>query len=145
MKRYIKFGLYTLLLCAIVCVSNNCGHDDLDILTNYGYSVQTLPLPKKLKQGESVILEFSILREGYYTGTSYQFRYFQPEGTGILTYKGKVVPVNRLQDITSDNFVLTYQCTCEEQQQLDFVFVDNFDKQVDYTVTFASERTDDEN
>ncbi|GHT03734.1 conjugal transfer protein [Bacteroidia bacterium] len=144
MKRFVKNMLYTLLLGAIVCVSFSCSHDDLDILTNYGYSVETLPLPKKLKQGESVALEFSILREGYYSGTSYKFRYFQSEGSGILTYKGKAVPVNRFQDITSDDFVLTYQSTCEEQQQLDFVFLDSFGKQVDYSITFASERTEKE-
>jgi hypothetical protein len=144
MKQFLKSTFYTLLLCAIVCASFSCGHDDLDILTNYGYSVETLPLPKKLKQGETVALEFSILREGYYTGTSYKFRYFQSEGSGILTYKDKTIPVNRFQDIASDDFVLTYQCTCKDQQQLDFVFFDNFGKRVDYSVRFASERTEKE-
>jgi hypothetical protein len=62
-----------------------------------------------------------------------------------LTYKGETVPMNRFQEITYDNFVLTYQCDSEEQQQLDFVFEDNFGKRVGYTVTFASERTEEVN
>ncbi|GHT23303.1 hypothetical protein AGMMS4957_14670 [Bacteroidia bacterium] len=92
----------------------------------------------------TVPLEFSIIREEHYAGTSYKFRYFQSDGTGVLTCKGNTVPVNRFQEIASDDFVLTYQSTCEEQQQLDFVFVDNFGRRVDYTITFASERTEEE-
>ncbi|MDR2469356.1 MAG: DUF3872 domain-containing protein [Tannerella sp.] len=34
-------------------------------------------------------LEFSIVREGYYSETAYKFRYFQSEGEGILTYRGR--------------------------------------------------------
>jgi hypothetical protein len=128
-----------MLIACIVCACN----DRLDINRNYGYTIKTLPLPKKLKQGESVALEFSILREGNYSGTVYRFRYFQSEGAGILTYQGKNVPMNRFQDIKSDDFILTYQCACEEQQQLDFVFEDSFGKQVDYTITFTSEKTDE--
>ncbi|KAA6307505.1 hypothetical protein EZS27_040824, partial [termite gut metagenome] len=140
MKKTLSYFLYTMLIACIVCACS----DDLDIIQSYGYSVETLPLPKKLKQGETVNLEFFIIRKGNYSGTSFRFRYFQSDGTGILTSKDKTIPVNRYQDIVNDDFVLTYQCTCEEQQQLDFMFEDNFGKRVEYTVTFASERTEEE-
>ncbi|OAV73975.1 hypothetical protein Barb7_02608 [Bacteroidales bacterium Barb7] len=137
MKRFASYILYTLLLSAIACACS----DDLDIRQSYGYSVETLPLPKSLKNGETVALEFSILREGHYSETTYKFRYFQSEGTGILTDKGKSIPMNRFQDIASDEFVLTYQCIGEEQQQLDFVFEDSFGRRVEYTIEFSSGRT----
>ncbi|MDR1181619.1 MAG: DUF3872 domain-containing protein, partial [Bacteroidales bacterium] len=75
--------------------------------------------------------------------TTYKFRYFQSEGEGILTYRGKAVPVNRFQEIGSDNFVLTYQSRCDDQQQLDFVFENSFGKRVEYTVSFGGESVEE--
>ena len=70
MKLFASYILYALLASAIVCACN----DNLDIKQDYLYSIETLPLPKSLKQGQTVALEFSIIREGYYIGTSYRFR-----------------------------------------------------------------------
>jgi hypothetical protein len=140
MKKTLSYFLYTLLLAAIVCACN----DRLDIVQDYGYSVETLPVPKKIKQGETVDLEFSIVREGYYSETKYRFRYFISEGEGILSYRGKALPVNRFHDIDADNFVLTYQSQSDDRQQLDFVFEDSFGKKVEYTVAFSGEEVEKE-
>jgi hypothetical protein len=105
-------------------------------------AVETLPLPKKIKQGETVALEFSIVREGYYKEATYRFRFFQSEGEGVLSYGGKAIPVNRFQDISADNFVLTYQSLCDEQQKLSFVFENNFGRRVEYIVAFSGESED---
>jgi hypothetical protein len=118
--------------------------DDLDISQSYEYGIETLPLPKSIEKGKAVALEFSIMRKGYYTGTSYKFRYFQSEGEGKLTgYYGDEISMNRFQNILSDNFVLYYESRCEEQQQLDFVFEDNFGQRVEYTLTFGNKKADE--
>lgn len=141
MKRFASYILYMLLLSVVICACN----DDLNIKQDYRYSIETLPLPKSLKQGQTVALEFSIIREGYYTGTSYKFRYFQSEGEGTLKNdKGKTLVMNRFHAIASDNFVLTYKCLVEEQQQLDFVFEDNFGQRVEYMVKFTGARTEED-
>jgi len=141
MKPFASYILYALLASAIVCACN----DNLDIKQDYWYSIEILPLPKSIKQGQTVALEFSIIREGYYTGTSYRFRYFQSEGEETLKNdKGKTLPMNLFHAIASDNFVLNYQCDSEEQQQLDFVFEDNFGQRVEYTVKFTGARTDED-
>jgi hypothetical protein len=140
MKKTLSYFLYTMLIACIVCACS----DSLDIVQDYGYRVETLPLPKSLKKGETVALEFSIVREGHYEGTAYKFRYFQSAGVGILTFNNKTVPMNRFQEIDSDNFVLMYQCTCEEQQQLDFVFEDSFGKRMEHTISFSGNRTEKE-
>jgi hypothetical protein len=133
-----------MLIACIVCIVCAC-NDTLDIVQSYGYHIETLPLPKSLKKGASVDLEFSIVREGFYKETTYKFRYFQSEGEGILTCQGYTVRMNHFQEIVSDNFILTYQCTIEGQQQLDFVFEDSFGKRVEYTVTFSGDdRTEEE-
>jgi hypothetical protein len=130
-----------MLIACIVCACN----DRLDIVQDYGYSVETLPLPKSLKKGETVALEFSIVREGIYEETKYKFRYFQSEGAGKLTDSyGRTVQVNRWQDIFSDDFVLYYQSECEEQQQLDFVFEDSFGKRTEYSIAFSGSGTEKE-
>jgi hypothetical protein len=128
-----------MLIACIVCACN----DRLDIIQDYGYSIETLPLPKTMKQGDTLDLEFSIVREGNYSATQYKFRYFQSDGKGLLTYSGRIIPVNRFQNIASDSFVLTYTCQCSEQQQLDFVFENNFGRKVEYTVTFSGGQTDE--
>jgi hypothetical protein len=101
------------------------------------YNVETLPLPKKIKQGETVDLEFSIVRERYYSETKYRFRYFANEGEGVLSYKGNALPVNCFQDIESDNFVLSWQSHSDDAQKLDFVFEDSFGKRVEYSIEFS--------
>ncbi|MDR1097188.1 MAG: TraQ conjugal transfer family protein [Tannerella sp.] len=141
MKHFISNIISMLLLLTAVCACT----DDLDIRQSYEYKIETLPLPKSLEKGESVAMEFSILRKGYYTGTGYKFRYFQSEGKGKLTgYYGDDIPMNRFQNIFSDNFVLYYESRCEEQQQLDFVFEDNFGQRVEYSITFGNRKPDDE-
>lgn len=133
MKKTLSYFLYTMLTACIVCACN----DRLDIIQDYGYSLETLPLPKAMNRGETVDLEFSIIREGNCSGTQYKFRYFQSSGKGRLTYNGRVIPMNRFQDISSDNFVLKYECQCSEQQQLDFLFENNFGRRVEYSVSFG--------
>ncbi|MDR2148088.1 MAG: DUF3872 domain-containing protein [Tannerella sp.] len=135
MKRFASYILYTLLLAAIACACS----ERLDIVQDYGYGIETLPLPKTVRQGESVNLEFSILREGYYSGTEYRFRYFNSEGEGILSYRGETVRVNRFRDIDTDSFVLTWQSLGEDRQQLDFVFENSFGRRVEFTVGFDGE------
>jgi hypothetical protein len=133
----LAYFLYTLLIACIVCACN----DPLDILQDYEYRVEKLPLPKTMQEGETVNLEFSILRAGNYSAEQYRFRYFQSEGKGQLSYNGKVIPVNRFQDMPTDNFVLAYECRCQEQQQLDFVFENTFGRRVEYSITFSGVST----
>jgi hypothetical protein len=101
-------------------------------------------LPKRIKESETVALEFSIVREGYYKEAAYRFRYFQSEGEGVLSYRGKAILVNHFQEISADNFVLTCQSLCDDRQQLDFVFKDSFGRQVEYSIIFSSEQTEKE-
>jgi len=101
MKRFASYTLYALLLVAATCACD----DDIRVRQSYAYGIETLPLPKTLQKGESVALEFSIVREGRYSGTRYKFRYFQPDGAGKLTGRyDEEIPVNRFQNITSDSF-----------------------------------------
>jgi hypothetical protein len=102
----IQTILYTMLIACIVCA--------LDIVRDYEYRVETLPLPKRIKQGNTVAPEFSIVREEYYKEAAYKFRYIQSEDEGLLSYRDKAIPVNRFRDIASDNFVFIPARTPQE-------------------------------
>jgi hypothetical protein len=42
MKKTLSYFLYTMLIACIVCACS----DRLDIVQDYGYRIETLPLPK---------------------------------------------------------------------------------------------------
>lgn len=130
---------YLILLLSIIGILCSCS-SELDIKQDYSFSVKTLPLPKRVEAGETVALEFTLVRERIYKEASYSFRYFQLDGKGVLTDDtGEKLVMNRLYRIKSDEFALLYQSTCSEAQQLDFVFMDNFGQEVEYSVTFQNE------
>ena len=130
---------YMILLLSVIWGLCSCS-PDLDIKQDYSFSIKTLPLPKRLETGENVALEFTLVRERIYEDAEYSFRYFQPDGKGVLTDDtGQRLAMNRLYRIKSDEFTLLYQSACAEVQQLDFVFIDNFGQELEYSVTFQHE------
>ena len=56
-------------------------------------SRETLPVPMKLKVGETAEIRCQLVRSGYYQPTTYQIRYLQPDGKGKLGRYG--VPAQR--------------------------------------------------
>lgn len=70
---------------------------------------------------------------------TYSFRFFQTDGKGTLTNdKGQPYTVNRYYNV-EDTFTLLYTSRCEETQTLDFVFTDNFGKELEYRVSFQND------
>ena len=70
----ILMGCYIVASLVLVCACN----DGLDIQQAYPFTVETLPVPKKLKVGETAEIRYQLVRSGYYQPTTYQIRYFQP-------------------------------------------------------------------
>lgn len=131
-------------ICLIVgFIGLSACSDNLDIKQDYFFDVKTLPVPKKLQRGETTAIEFTIVREGQYEKATYSFRYFQSDGTGRLTDDtGKPYPMNRFHSIESNEFTVLYQSNCKEAQTLDFVFRDNFGQEVEYSVSFQNESSE---
>ena len=77
----ILVGCYIVASLVLVCACN----DGLDIQQAYPFTVETLPVPKKLKVGETAEIRCQLVRGGYYQPTTYQIRYFQPDGKGTTT------------------------------------------------------------
>ena len=84
---YMKNVMYKIIVgCYIVAalVLVTACNDSLDIQQAYPFTVETLPVPKKLKVGETAEIRCQLVRGGDYQPTTYQIRYFQPDGKGKL-------------------------------------------------------------
>lgn len=123
MKRLASYIIYTILLACIVCACS----DNIDIKQDYEFQVTYLPVPKKLKKGETAEIRCQLERSGRYENTKYFFRYYQPDGTGQLQMDdGTVFLPNDYYDLDRETFRLYYTSQSEEQQVIDIYFFDSF-------------------
>ena len=66
----ILMGCYIVAALVLVTACN----DGLDIQQAYPFTVETLPVPKKLKVGETAEIRCQLVRSGRYQPTTYQIR-----------------------------------------------------------------------
>ena len=123
MKRLASYIIYTLLLAAIACACS----DNIDIRQDHEFKVTHLPVPKKLKKGETAEIRCQLERFGKYENVKYFFRYYQPDGAGELRMDdGTVFIPNDYYELERETFRLYYTSQSEEQQVIDIYFFDSF-------------------
>ncbi len=141
MKKFLAYFLYTLLLAAIVCACS----DDLDIQQDYRFDLVTMPVQKKIVQGETTEIRCQLVKEGNYQQTKFYIRMFQPDGVGELRMDdGTVLLPNDLYPLDRTTFRLYYTSHCADQQTVDVYIEDNFGQVVQKTFAFQNEGTDEE-
>jgi hypothetical protein len=129
------------LLAAIACACS----DNIDIKQGYEFKVTHLPVPKKIKKGETVEIRCQLEKSGYYTGTDYRFRYFQPDGQGILRMDGSEAFLpNDYYELTKESFSFYYTSQSEEQQVIDIYFFDNLGGSYVLSFTFNADTSGEE-
>jgi hypothetical protein len=125
-------------MALIACMVCGC-NDTLDIQQKYSFDLQTLPVPKRITQGETVEIRCQIVKEGDYAGTGYQIRYFQPDGRGELRLDdGRILLPNDLYPLKKDVFRLYYTSQCAEGQTVDIYIEDNFGQVVRKSFSFTN-------
>ena len=130
MVKSICLAIIGLLACA-------CS-DDLDVRTDYEFSITHLPVPKRLKYGETAEIRLELVRSGSYTNAKYYVRFFQPDGKGELTLDGRTLEPNDGYEIKKESFRMYYTSHCEERQVIDLTFYDNNKNQVELSLNFAN-------
>jgi len=122
MRKFASYIIFTLLLAAIACACS----DNLDIKQDYEFEITHLPVPKKIKKGETVEIRCQLKRSGYYKNTTYKFRYFQPDGAGSLKMDDSepFLP-NDYYNLTKESFRFYYTSQSEDQQIVDIYFFDS--------------------
>jgi len=141
MKKFASYIIFTLLLAAIVCACS----DDIDIRQSYEFKVTHLPVPKKIKKGETVEIRCQLERSGRYENTTYRFRYYQPDGTGTLRMNDSepFLP-NDYYDLTKESFRFYYTSQSEEQQTIDIYFISSEGDSFVLNFEFNPDNTDTE-
>lgn len=139
MKKFLAYFLYTLLLSAIVCACS----DDLDIQQAYTFDLVTMPVQKKIVQGETAEIRCQLVKEGEYEQAQFYIRYFQPDGVGELKMDdGTVFLPNDLYPLNKTTFRLYYTSNCTDQQVIDIYIEDNFGQVVQKTFSWQNDNGD---
>ena len=85
------------------------------------------------------------MRGGYYQPTTYQIRYFQPDGKGKLEMdNGTVFLPNDRYPLDREVFRLYYTSRSDDQQTIDVYVEDNTGQVVKTSFTFQSENGTEE-
>ncbi|WP_165043877.1 DUF3872 domain-containing protein [Dysgonomonas sp. ZJ709] len=133
MRKFASYLIYAILIACIACACS----DSLDIKQSYEFKVTHLPVPKKLKVGETAEIRCQLERSGNYEDTRYFLRYFQPDGDGILKMDDAAAFLpNDTYDLTKETFRLYYTSQSDEQQVVDVYFFDNLGNTFNLSFSF---------
>jgi hypothetical protein len=111
----------------------------LDITDDYGFDLQTLPVPKTVVQDSTVEIRCRLVKEGNYSGAQYFIRYFQTDGKGELRLDdGTLFTPNDLFPLPNDTFRLYYTSRCTDQQNIDVYIVNSFGDVIQKSFSFAN-------
>jgi hypothetical protein len=140
MKKTLAYFLYTLLLAAVVCACS----DDLDIQQAYTFDLITMPVQKKIVQGEVAEIRCQLVKEGEYEQARFFIRYFQTDRVGELKMDdGTVFLPNDRYPLDRTTFRLYYTSHCTDQQVIDVYIEDNFGQVVSKNFSWQNDNGDD--
>ena len=134
---------YLVLIVSGLFLTNSC-IDELEIKNDYEFTVEHLPVPKRLKLGETAEIRFELVREGNFSDAKYYVRYFQPDGKGELRFDGRWLSPNDSYEIRKETFRMYYTSQSEDLQVIDLTFYDNFRNRHELSFTFSHVRSDEE-
>ena len=118
--------------------------DDLDVTQAYPFTVETMPVPKELAQGETAEIRCELVRESEFDGAVYTIRYFQFDGEGTLKLdNGLVFLPNDRYLLENEKFRLYYTSECDESQSLTTPVEDNFGNAFEWEVEFNNDSDTD--
>ena len=144
MKRISKTLAISAWLAAIVLLTCAC-NDDLDINQIYSFDLVTMPVQKKIVQGETAEIRCQLVKEGEYEQAKFFIRYFQPDGKGELRMdNGTAFLPNDLYPLDKAVFRLYYTSHCTDQQLIDVYIEDNFGQVIQKTFSWQNDKGEDD-
>lgn len=137
----ILIGCYVMAALLLVSACN----DDVDIQQSYLFSIETMPVPKKLKVGETAEIRCQLHRDGRFEEIKYFIRYFQPDGKGELKMdNGTLFLPNDFYPLEKETFRLYYTSESTDQQIIDVYVEDSFGQLVELTFSFNNDNSKEE-
>ena len=98
------FGyMAAVLFCCMAC------DDKIEVQQAYEFSLSTMPVQKRIKQGETAEIRLQLHKSGNYRETEFFISYFQPDGKGTLRMDdGTVFAPNDFYPLKRETFRLYY-------------------------------------
>ena len=144
MKKIKHFFGITAWLVAMMLLAVACT-DSMDINKVYTFDLVTMPVQKRIVQGEVAEVRCQIVKEGAYQETKFYIRYFQPDGKGELRLdNGTVLLPNDLYPLGKETFRMYYTSHCTDQQVIDVYIEDNHGQVVQKTFSWQNDKGEDE-
>lgn len=143
MKRKLVNMLWAVGLLAVVSLCLPACDRELEVQQAYDFTLETMPVQKEIKRGETAEMRCTLKRAGRFTGTRYTLRYFQSEGKGMLRLdKGAALKPNDRYPLAREEFRLYYTSQSADLQTIDAYIEDNFGKVQQLTFTFNNKKAD---
>lgn len=135
--------LWAMGLLAVVSLCLPACDRELEVQQAYDFTLETMPVQKDLRRGETAEIRCSLKRAGRYAGARYTLRYFQNEGKGMLRLdKGAALKPNDRYPLVREEFRLYYTSQMLARQTIDVYIEDNFGVMKRLTFDFNSKRDD---
>lgn len=132
--------LLSVFILSIVGMLFNSCNDKLEVLQAYDFSVSTMPVQKRIKQGETAEIRLQLHKSGNYKEAKFYIGYFQPDGIGTLRMdNGTVFLPNDTYELDRETFRLYYTSNCTDQQAIDITVYDNFGQRYDLSFFFQND------
>ncbi len=119
--------------------------DELDIQQAYDFNLSTMPVQKRIKQGETAEIRCQLNKSGNYKEVEFYISYFQPDGKGTLKMDdGTVFLPNDTYPLKKETFRLYYTSECTDQQRIDIYVYDSFGQRYDLSISFTNDSDKEE-
>ena len=142
----MKFTIFSIIAIAVTGLLLCSCNDKLDVLQAYDFTLTTMPVQKRIKQGETAEIRCQLNKSGNYKEAKFHIGYFQPDGVGTLKMDdGTVFLPNDTYELERDVFRLYYTSHCTDQQAIDLTVYDNFSQRYDLSISWQNESTSENN
>ena len=127
-KENLRYAFWMLIVIMVsVLLFGSCNKEELDIKQNFPFEVNVMPVPKDIKNGQTVEIRMTVQPSGSYIGTKYNLRYFQFDGKGTLRHYNETPYLpNDLYPLPQKEFRLYYTSASTVSQTFDVWVSDNF-------------------
>lgn len=141
----MKIKIITMLAVVLTGLFLTSCDDKIEVQQAYDFSLTTMPVQKRIKQGETAEIRLQLHKSGNYRETEFFISYFQPDGKGTLRMDdGTVFAPNDFYPLKKETFRLYYTSETTDQQQIDVYVYDSFGQRVGLSFSFQND-SDKEN
>ncbi|MCA6028352.1 DUF3872 domain-containing protein [Bacteroides thetaiotaomicron] len=141
----MKIKIITMLAVVLTGLFLTSCDDKIEVQQAYDFSLTTMPVQKRIKQGETAEIRLQLHKSGNYKETKFFISYFQPDGKGALRMDdGTVFAPNDFYPLKKETFRLYYTSESTDQQAIDVTVYDSFGQRFDLSFSFQND-SDKEN